>query len=38
MKSNCYIIDTSSLVTLNSNNPLDVFPSIWKKLEMLINS
>lgn len=36
MSSNCYIIDTSSLVKLNRNNPLDVFPTIWKKLEQLI--
>ncbi|RZN14978.1 MAG: DUF4411 family protein [Methanosarcinales archaeon] len=36
MTSNCYIIDTSSLVQLNRNNPLDVFPTIWKKLEALI--
>ncbi|MGM5484332.1 MAG: DUF4411 family protein [Nanobdellota archaeon] len=36
MTSNCYIIDTSSLVKLNRNNPLDVFPTIWKKLEQLI--
>lgn len=35
MTSNCYIIDTSSLVKLNKNNPLDVFPSIWKNLETL---
>jgi rRNA maturation endonuclease Nob1 len=31
----CYIIDTSSLVKLNRNNPIDVFPTIWKKLEDL---
>ena len=38
MTSNCYIIDTSSLVKLNKNNPLDVFPSIWKHLESLVDS
>lgn len=37
MTSNCYIIDTSSLVKLNRDNPLDVFPSIWKNLEILAN-
>lgn len=35
MTSNCYIIDTSSLVKLNRENPLDVYPSVWKKLETL---
>ena len=38
MMTNCYIIDTSSLVRLNRNNPLDVFPSIWKKLEKLVSN
>lgn len=37
MTSNCYIIDTSSLVKLNKDNPLDVFPTIWGKLKDLIN-
>jgi hypothetical protein len=36
MTTNCYIIDTSSLVKLNRNNPLDIFPSIWKNLENLV--
>ena len=36
MTSNCYIIDTSSLVKLNRNNPLDIFPTIWDKFETLI--
>ncbi len=35
MTSNHYIIDTSSLVKLNRENPLDVYPSVWKKLETL---
>lgn len=38
MTSNCYIIDTSSLVKLNKDNPLDVFPSIWDKLKGLIDN
>lgn len=38
MTSNCYIIDTSSLVKLNRENPIDVYPSVWKKLEELIAS
>ncbi len=35
MTNTIYIIDTSSLVKLNRNNPIDVFPSIWKKLQFL---
>lgn len=38
MTTNCYISDTSSLVKLNRNNPLDVFPSIWKNLEILVSN
>ncbi|MBU1199228.1 MAG: DUF4411 family protein [Nanoarchaeota archaeon] len=38
MTSNCYIIDTSSLVKLNRENPLDVYPSVWKKLESLVTA
>ena len=35
---NCYIIDTSSLVKLNRETPLDVYPSVWKKLRDLVSS
>jgi len=35
MTSNHYIMDTSSLVELNRHNPIDVFTSVWKKLESL---
>ena len=35
MTNNVYIIDTSSLVKLNRNNPIDVFPSMWEKLKFL---
>lgn len=38
MSDNIYIIDTSSLVKLNRNNPIDVFPSIWEKLKFLANN
>jgi rRNA maturation endonuclease Nob1 len=38
MSSNCYIIDTSSLIELNKHNPRDVYPGVWKKIERLINS
>ncbi len=33
-----YIIDTSSLIELNQRHPVDVFPSVWRKIEDLINS
>jgi len=32
----CYVIDSSSLIQMNRENPLDVFPSLWKELEDLI--
>ncbi|MDP2666069.1 MAG: DUF4411 family protein [Candidatus Diapherotrites archaeon] len=35
MKSDCYIVDSSSLITLNRRNPMDVFPSIWEKMAKL---
>ena len=38
MTDNIYIIDTSSLVKLNRNNPIDVFPSIWEKLKLLADN
>lgn len=34
---NCYIIDTSSLIELNRRYPIDVFPTLWKNVEGLIN-
>jgi hypothetical protein len=37
MTSNCYIIDTSSLIELNKHNPMDVYPGVWQKIEQLIN-
>ncbi|MBU2561557.1 MAG: DUF4411 family protein [Nanoarchaeota archaeon] len=37
MTSNHYVIDTCSLIALNRHNPLDVFPSVWNKLESLIS-
>ena len=37
MTSNCYVIDTSSLVKLNKDNPIDVFPTIWEKLKYLVD-
>ncbi len=38
MTSNCYIIDTSSLIELNKHNPMDVYPGVWQKIEQLINN
>ena len=36
MTNNIYVIDTSSLIRLNKENPIDVFPSVWKSLETLV--
>ena len=36
MTQNCYIIDTSSLVRLNKETPLDIYPSVWKNIGLLI--
>jgi len=30
-----YIIDSCSFVEINRNNPLDVFPTLWKRLAQL---
>jgi len=35
--TNYYVIDSSSLIELNVKYPIDVFPSLWKKIESLIN-
>ena len=35
---NFYIIDSCSLIDLNRHNPIDLFPSLWKKIEELIKS
>jgi len=37
MTSNYYIIDSSSLMELNRHNPIDVFPTVWQRIESLIN-
>jgi len=37
MTSNHYIIDSSSLMELNRHNPIDVFPTVWQRIESLIN-
>ena len=31
-----YIIDSSSLMGLNRNNPMDIYPSVWKNIEILV--
>ncbi|MBU7032809.1 MAG: DUF4411 family protein [Theionarchaea archaeon] len=36
MTSNYYIIDSSSLIELNRHNPMDIYPTVWKKIESLI--
>jgi len=38
MTLNYYIIDTSSLIKLNRDSPLDIFPSIWKNLANLVKN
>ena len=38
MSHNYYVIDSSSLIDLNHTNPIDVFPTVWKKLEGLIDN
>jgi hypothetical protein len=37
-KKNFYIIDSCSLIDLNRHNPIDVFPSLWGKISILIDS
>jgi hypothetical protein len=37
-KKNCYIIDTCSLVDLNRHNPIDIFPTLWSKIDKLVQS
>ncbi len=38
MGKNYYVIDSCSLIELNRHNPLDVFPSLWEKLSLLVNT
>ena len=33
---NYYVIDSSSLIELNRRYPIDVFPTLWKNVETLI--
>lgn len=33
---NYYVIDSSSLIELNRRYPIDVFPTLWKNIEALI--
>ena len=37
MTEDYYVIDTSSLIDLNKFNPIDIYPSVWKKIEVLID-
>lgn len=37
-KKNLYVIDSCSMIDLNRNNPIDIFPSLWKKIEGMIKS
>jgi len=36
-QNNFYVIDTSSLIEFHKRYPFEVFPSLWKKVEDLIN-
>lgn len=36
MTINYYVIDSSSLIELNRRYPIDVFPTLWKNVETLI--
>lgn len=38
MTLNRYIIDASSLMQLNRINPIDIYPTPWKKIESLAQS
>ncbi len=33
-----YVIDTSSLIDLNRYNPIDLFPSVWNKIDHLVKT
>jgi len=35
---NYYVIDSCSLIELNRKYPIDIFPTVWKKVEILINN
>ena len=37
MTINYYVIDSSSLIELNMRYPLDVFPTLWRNVETLID-
>ena len=37
MSEEYYVIDSCSLIDLNRFNPIDIYPSPWKKLEGLIS-
>jgi len=33
-----YIIDTSSLIELNKHNPMDIYQTLWQKMEGLVRN
>lgn len=35
---NYYVIDSSSLIHLNRHYPIEVFPGVWRNLEVLVRS
>ena len=36
MTSNVYVMDASSLIRINRENPRDIFEKVWKSLEQLV--
>ena len=34
---NYYVVDSSSLIELNKRYPIDIFPTLWKRVETLID-
>ena len=36
MTSNVYVMDASSLIRINRENPRDIFEKVWKRLEQLV--
>jgi hypothetical protein len=38
MTTRVYIIDTSSLIELNKHNPMDIYHTLWKKMDDLVKN
>ncbi len=33
-----YIIDTSSLIEMNKHNPMDIYHTLWQKMDSLVKN